>query len=221
MRPTVVNSYSDSDLAAIDAELKAEQEAKPRAPHRVVGWVLLVGGLLGFLSSLALSVDKISLLENPGAKLGCDINPLISCGTFIQTWQASTFGFPNMFIGLGGYAIMAAIGSLYLSKVALPRWFQWATFGGLAFAYAFIIWLASNALFAIHALCPWCLLAWAVTAPMFFVYVAHLVEEGVFDVQGLARRVLRSWWLLALAWYVLVIALATIVFFPQWVAMAS
>lgn len=209
------------ELAQLDREIAEARSAAPKAPARTVGAVLLVGSVLGFVASFALIMDKFALLANPDAALACDINPFISCGTFLHTWQAATFGFPNMILGLAGYAIMGAVGSLYLSGTHVPRWFQWATFGGLAFAFAFILWLSGNALFAIHALCPWCLLAWAATPPMFFVYLTHLVETGAIKSRGQVRRVLRAWPLLSAAWYVLVIALIAVVFWGQWVALLA
>lgn len=212
-------SFDGAELSAIDAEIRAEQDAKPRASQRTVGLVLLIGSVLGIVASFALMQDKLAILADPNASLACDINPFISCGTFIQTWQAQTFGFPNMYLGFMGFSIMGVVGALHLSRLALPRWFQWATFGGLAFAFAFVLWLSSNALFAIRALCPWCLVVWVVVAPMFFSFVTYLVEEGVIEVRGIARTVLRSWVVLSLAWYALVIIAAFFVFLPEWQAM--
>src|SRR5690625_7211619 len=72
----------------------------------LVGTVLLIGALVGWIASLNLTVDKMYLLEHPDAELACDINPLISCGNVMMTWQAEALGIPNMAIGLGGFAIM-------------------------------------------------------------------------------------------------------------------
>lgn len=224
MLGTVTDTPEDNvplDLDSIDAEIKAQIAARSKAPARLTGLVLLIGGALGWIASLALSLDKITLLEDPNAQLACDINPFISCGTFIQTWQGDTFGFPNMYIGLAGFAIMGAVGSLLISRAALPEWFRWATFGGMIFAFAFVHWLAANALFAIHALCPWCLVVWSVTAPMFFAVLAHLVETDLIEVKGWLRGVLRSWIPLTLIWYALVVLTAFFVFLPEWIAMFS
>lgn len=214
-----ISSAHDAEIAAIDAEIRAERDAKPRASRLTVGLVLVLGSTLGLIASFALMQDKLAILEDPNASLACDINPFISCGTFLQTWQGQTFGMPNMYLGFFGFSIMGVVGALHLSRVELPRWFQWATFGGLAFAFAFVLWLSSNALFAIRALCPWCLVVWVVVAPMFFSFVAFLVEEDVIEVRGPVRAVLRSWVVLSLAWYALVIITAFFVFLPEWQAM--
>ncbi|CAM3989824.1 vitamin K epoxide reductase family protein [Helcobacillus massiliensis] len=215
----IVNAHAVEDYQDLDAEIRADMDAAPRAPQRTVGLVLLIGGFLGWWASVALTLDKFTLLKDPHAKLGCDVNPFISCGTMLNTWQASTFGIPNPLIGIGGFAIMAAVGALMMSRVLLPRWFEWAVFGGVAFSFAFIHWLAISAIFFIHALCPWCLVAWVASAPMFFSVVARLVETGHIGAQGAVRRVLRSWVVLTLAWYLLVIVLIVVMFWNQWVLM--
>src|SRR5690625_3385319 len=59
-------------LAEIDAELAAEIAARPRAGTMLVGTVLLIGALVGWIASLNLTVDKMYLLEHPDAELACE-----------------------------------------------------------------------------------------------------------------------------------------------------
>lgn len=208
-------------IAEIDAELMADARARRRTPDRVAGAVLLFGGVVGWLAALTLLVEKLHLLTDPNARLLCDINPFISCGSVMQSWQASAFGVPNMAIGLGGFAIMAAAGSLVLAQAPLPRWFRAAVLGGMTFAFAFVHFLAISAIFVIHALCPWCIIVWTVTAPMFFATSAHAVEAGTIRVPQVLGDILRRWILLTAAWYVLVVAVIMVAFWPQWAAMAG
>ncbi|APX32085.1 hypothetical protein BH708_04335 [Brachybacterium sp. P6-10-X1] len=208
-------------LAEIDAELAAERAAARRAPTRLTGAVLLIGGLLGWIAALALQLDKEILLANPGASLGCDINPFISCGDVMMTWQASALGIPNQAIGLAGFAIMAVAGSLMLSDTQAPTWFRWARLGGMTFAFGYVHFLAISAIFLIEALCPWCMVIWAVTAPMFFANLAHLIENGDLRIPGPLGRVLRHWVVLSLIWYAVVIIAILAAFWQQWLAVAG
>lgn len=205
-------------IAEIDAELAAERRAKPRASTALTGAVLLIGGLVGWIAALNLLVDKLYLLSNPGATLACDINPFISCGTVMMTWQAEAFGIPNMAIGLGGFAIMGVLGALMLSGTALPPWMRWARLGGMTFAFAFVHFLAFSAIVIIRALCPWCMVVWVATAPMFFATLAHTVESGDLRLPGPLAGILRRWVLLTLAWYLLVALVILIAFWGQWMA---
>lgn len=214
-----VEHDSDAELLAeVEAEIAAARAARRRAPARTTGLVLLIGGLVGWLAALTLMIDKEYLLENPGASLSCDINPFISCGNVMMTWQASALGLPNQAIGLAGFAIMGAIGALMISGTTLPRWFRWARLGGMTFAFGYIHFLAISAIFVIRALCPWCMVVWTVTAPMFFATLAHAIEAGDLRLPTPLARVLRHWVVLTLAWYLLVILVIAAGFWRQWLA---
>ncbi|MGY5764674.1 vitamin K epoxide reductase family protein [Brachybacterium sp. DNPG3] len=206
-------------LAEIDAELAAERSAAPRASAPLTGAVLLVAGLVAWIAAMTLMVDKLYLLENPGATLGCDINPFISCGNVMMTWQSDALGVPNMAIGLAGYAIMGVLGSLMISGMRLPTWMRWARLGGMTFAFAFIHFLAYSALYVIKALCPWCMVVWTATAPMFFATLAHTIEDGDLRLPRPLANILRHWIVLSLLWYLLVIVLIALAFLPQWMTM--
>lgn len=206
-------------LAEIDAELAAERSAKRRAGQRLTGLVLLLGGLVGWIASLELQLGKETLLRDPDATLSCDVNPLISCGNVMMTWQSSALGVPNMAIGLGGFAIMGVIGALMASGTALPPWIRWARLGGMAFAIGYVHFLAISAIFLIRALCPWCMVIWSVTAPMFFATLARTIESGDLPLPAPLANLLRRWVVLTLLWYLLVIVVIAAVFWRQWLVM--
>ena len=203
-------------LAEIDAELAAERSAKSRAGQRLTGLVLLLGGLVGWIASLELQLGKEILLENPDATLSCDVNPLISCGNVMMTWQSSALGVPNMAIGLGGFAIMGVIGALMASGTALPPWIRWARLGGMTFAIGYVHFLAISAIFLIRALCPWCMVIWSVTAPMFFATLARTID---LPLPAPLANLLRRWVVLTLLWYLLVIVVIAAAFWRQWLVM--
>ena len=206
-------------LAEIDAELAAERSSTPRAGQRVTGLVLLIGALIGWIASLELQVGKEFLLSNPGQSLACDVNPFISCGDVMMTWQSSALGIPNMAIGLGGFAIMGVIGSLMVSGTQLPAWFRWARLGGMTFAVGYVHFLAISTIFVIGALCPWCMVIWTVTAPMFFATLARTIEGGDLRPPAPLVNLLRRWVLLSAAWYLLVVVVIGVVFLDQWLVM--
>ncbi|MFI8776653.1 vitamin K epoxide reductase family protein [Brachybacterium paraconglomeratum] len=206
----------DALRAEIDAELTAERASRPRASSRLAGLVLLLGGIIGWIASLELQVGKEFLLANPGASLGCDVNPFISCGNVMMTWQSSALGIPNMAIGLAGFAIMAAAGALMVSGTQLPTWFRWARLGGMTFAFGYIHFLAISAIFVIRALCPWCMVIWTVTAPMFFATLARTIEHGDLKLPAPLAGLLRRWGLLTVLWYLLVVVVIAAAFWRQW-----
>ncbi|MFN6554927.1 vitamin K epoxide reductase family protein, partial [Mycolicibacterium septicum] len=86
------------------AASELDESGTEKAPGVAVGkagavWIL-IAGVLGLAAALALTVEKIELLIDPSYVPTCSINPVISCGSVMTTWQASAFGFPNSLIGV-------------------------------------------------------------------------------------------------------------------------
>jgi uncharacterized membrane protein len=155
---------------------------------------LIVAGALGWWASFSLTVDKFLLLENPQADLDCNFSLLVQCGKNLESWQGAVFGFPNPLLGLGGFVAPIAVGVALLAGAQFARWF-WIAFNlGIAGALAFVIWLISQSVFDLRVLCPWCMLVWSVTIPLFWIVTARNLATRVFG--GALVRVgtwLRSW----------------------------
>jgi uncharacterized membrane protein len=194
----------------------ARDDATP-APPRGVGAVLLVGGLVGAVVALVLLIDEIRLLEDPTFVPSCSIDPVLSCGTIMRTWQASLFGFPNPVIGLVTFPVAAALGALVLGGVTLPRWAWWGLQVGTTLGLLFIHWLIVQSLAVIGALCPWCMVAWVAVIAVFWFTTLHNLRAGNLGGApagaGFARR--HGWGLAA--WYLAIVA-AIVATFPAWAA---
>jgi uncharacterized membrane protein len=171
---------------------------------------VIVFGIIGWWAAFALAADKVMLLLEPSADLGCNVSLLVQCGANLESWQGSAFGFPNPLIGLVGWAAVTAVGCLLLAGVRLAPWF-WITFNiGVAAALAFVGWLISQSIFVLGTLCPWCMVTWAVTIPLFWAVTLYNVKAGHFS-NG-ARRILGpafSWVpAITVASYIVVAAVA-------------
>lgn len=124
--------------------------------------VMLAASAAALFVSLMLSAETLQLARNPGVKLGCDVNAVVSCSTVAESWQAefikfAGLSFPNAFFGIAAESVFVTIAVIGLSKVVVPRWFALCTWlGGLA-ALAYAYWLFIQSMFVIRALCPWCL----------------------------------------------------------------
>jgi len=145
-------------------------------------YVLVVGGLLGLFSAARLAYEKIHLLQNPGAQLACDINPIISCGSVINTDQAGALGFPNPFLGIAGFAVVVTIGMALLAGARFKRWFWLGLLGGSTLGLFFIHWLIFQSLYRIGALCPYCMVVWAATIPIFWYTKLEVYKLGLLQV---------------------------------------
>lgn len=150
--------------------------APKAAAPRPLAWLLTLGGAFGLLASTVLTVDQIKSLQDPSFRPGCDVNSLLSCSDVMHTWQGNLLGFPNALAGIAGFAALTAVGVLLLAGAALPRW-TWTALGAAAAgAGAFVLWLASQCLYVIGALCPWCLGVWAVTLPIAWYTALHAAD---------------------------------------------
>ena len=184
--------------------------------NNVTVWVtMLIASAASLVASFVLSVDALTLAEDPDADLGCNINAVISCGTVAGSWQSTLLGFPNAFLGLVTEPVVITVAVAALAGVRFPRWFmlsaQVVYTVGLALAY----WLFEQAMFEIGALCPWCLLITLATTLVFFEMSYVNIRDGNLflprRVQSALTAFVRSNLdiMLVIAW-VLVLVLAVV-----------
>jgi len=187
--------------------METELESNPRS-YRQTAWILVVGGIIGIFASIELIIQKIAVLSDPDFVPNCDINPILSCGSVISTEQASLFGFPNPVLGVIGFTIVIMFGALLFAGVELPR-LMWLGLNFGAFAgMVFVIWLVSQSLYAIGALCPWCMVVWAVTIPIFWqVTTDNLASNKLSLGKSLSEIIVTLKWILIAATYLIIMAL--------------
>ncbi len=141
-------------------------------------YIYIFGGAVALVFSFLITNEKIELLKNPDYVPPCNINPFISCGTVMATPQASVFGFPNSLLGIAGFAALITIGVVLLTGTKLPRWFWLWLQAGTTLAAAFVYWLFFESVYRIGALCPYCMVVWAMTLPIFWYTAVYNLREG-------------------------------------------
>ncbi|WP_448810087.1 vitamin K epoxide reductase family protein [Agromyces bauzanensis] len=173
---------------------------------------LIVAGALGLLAAFELSLEKVLVLADPSHVPSCNVGVLVSCSTNLGSWQGSLFGFPNPFIGLMAWPVVITIGVAILAGAQFARWF-WLGFNvGVAGAIVFVGWLIAQSIYVLGVLCPWCMLTWAVTIPVFLAVTLHNLRAGHIPVPERGRRLAAEWFkwipLMTLVCYLVVIVLA-------------
>ena len=156
---------------------------------------LVVGGLTGFLASAVLLVERIKLAEDSSYVPTCSINPVLSCGNVMESAQAALLGFPNPVIGVAAFPVVVTTGVALLAGARLAGWYWRGLQAGVTVAFAFICWLAFQSLYRIGALCPYCMVVWAVVIPLFWYVTARNAAAGVLgiDPDGRLADGLRDW----------------------------
>ncbi len=177
-------------------------------------WWVLIAGVIGLVASMTLTVEKIDILLNPSYVPTCNINPILSCGSVMITPQASVLGFPNPLIGLMGFAVVVVTGVLAVAKVSLPQWYWVGLTVGVLAGSAFVHWLIFQSLYRIGALCPYCMVVWAVTISL-LVVVASVAFRPAPQTGPL--QVVYQWrWSIAALWFTAVFLLIMARFWDYW-----
>ncbi|GII98177.1 putative membrane protein [Sediminihabitans luteus] len=181
------DAATDDELEAELARLRAAAE-RPAFSVRVLGGVLAVGGLVGFWAALRLLLDYLLTLEDPDAQLGCNLSVFIQCGAAMGSWQGSLLGFPNPVVGVAAFPVVVTIGVVVLAGFRPAPWFWRSLLAVSTVAIGFIGFAMWTSLYALNALCPWCMLVWAVMIPIYWLQLVHALQERILPAPDALRR---------------------------------
>ena len=204
------------DSEEIDLDAPTEHQRAGGAT-RGLSLLLTIGGAIGFVAAFTLLFERIQLFKDPSYVPSCSFNPVLSCGSVMETPQASAFGFPNPIIGVASFAAVTTIGVALLGRAVLPRWFWLGLQAGTVFGAGFITWLAYQSLYSIEKLCPYCMVVWTVMIPIFVYVTAHNVQAGHIPAPvGVRNFLVRNRALIVLAWYLVIVTAILIKFWDYW-----
>ena len=140
--------------------------------------LLIVVGIVGLVASTVLTLDKIHVLKDPAYNPACNINPIFSCGSVMQTKQAEIAGAPNTIVGLVAFPVLISVGAMMLFGARMNRrfWqlFQLAVIGGLGA----VVYLFFQGVYRINALCIYCLSVWVVVLLLTWYTTLWNLENG-------------------------------------------
>lgn len=156
-------------------------------PTALAVW-LIAAGAVGWWAAFSLLLERLHLLQDPDAILGCDISPLVQCAKNLQAWQGAVFGFPNPVLGIAGWVAPIVVGAAILAGARPARWFWLAFLAGVTFAFGFVLWLIGQSIFVLGTLCPWCMVTWVVTIPTFYAVALHVLRAGILPAPRSVRR---------------------------------
>jgi uncharacterized membrane protein len=173
--------------------------SKLKSNNKFAHFLILVSAI-GLVASFILTIEKFQLLKDPKAQLSCNFNPVVSCGSVISSPQAEAFGFANPLIGLLGFAVIITIGVGMIAGAKYKRWFWLGLQAGTIFGVLFSIWLFYQSLYVIKALCPFCVVVWAVVIALFVYVTRYNLLEGNIKVKESLKK--ASVWFCENAWFI-------------------
>lgn len=196
-----------------------------RARSRRLGVLLASCGAIGLAAAGTLLVEKIELIRDPGYVPSCSINPILSCGSVMETSQAEAFGFPNPIVGIAGFAMLLTAGVTLLGGFRPPRWFWLSLQTGVTFGVVFVHWLIFQSLYRIGALCPYCMVVWTVAIPSFWYVTLYNLDAGHLPVRR-PDRTRRGWLsdnhaIVLTAWGLLIVGLIGRRFWEYWSSLVT
>lgn len=149
-------------------------------------WIVL--SLVAWTVSFLLYLEYVGQLTDAEPAISCDISPLVTCGPNLLSPAGNLLGFTNSILGIVLFLgpIYAAIGAL-ASPGGMRAWY-WRVFALFVLGgYVFVHVLAWRSIFEFGSLCPWCMLVWLMTIPLFWSVVAWTLRAGIWG--GSPRRV--------------------------------
>lgn len=169
---------------------------------RRIGWVYLIGGLVGLVGSAALAIERIASLRDADHVATCSINAALDCAPAMDSWQGSLLGFPNPLLGVGAFPVVMLFGAMLLAGLRPPRW-MWLGMGvGATLGMALVVFLIYTSLVVLVVLCPYCFVVWLATWPVFWYTIVALVQERILPLGERARAwVVRNRFVVTVGWY--------------------
>ena len=198
------------------SDKKNTTKKQPWTFERALPYILAIGGMIGVLMAFIITIEKIQLLKDPTFIPECNINPIISCGNIMKSEQAGVFGFPNPLLGLIGFSVVTTIGMAMLAGAKFKRWFWLGLQAGTVLGVIFCMWLFHEAVYEIGSLCPYCIVVWMVTIPMFLYTTIYNIRQGFITIPKRFQKIV-DWKIkhhgdILVTWYLL-IALAILTHF--------
>lgn len=168
-------------MSKSESDLLAPSQPTLYRPGRGTAVLWIVMGLVGWCISFLLYLEYVGQLTGSDAIVTCNISVLITCGPNLLSPGGNLLGFSNSLIGVALFTgpIYAAISSRAAPggmTAAFWRVYAVVVLGAFLFVHV----LAYRSIFEYGSLCPWCLVVWLVTIPLFWSVLGWTFREGVW-----------------------------------------
>ncbi|MFT4232363.1 MAG: vitamin K epoxide reductase family protein [Leucobacter sp.] len=187
----------------------------PRATARPVAFAVftVIAGAIGWFASFELLTEYIHRLKDPDYVPSCNVSVLVSCTDNMGSWQGNILGFSNTVIGVTAFTAPIVVGAALLAGARFSRWFWQLYQLGLLGGVSLVFWLVYQSVFSLGRLCPWCMVVWTVTIPLWWFSLFRPYASGEVAVSERTRSVFKQ--LLSWAWVVVLICYLLIAFVAQ------
>lgn len=170
-------------------------------------WMLLITSLIAIAATIIIIVERSILAVDPNHRTSCDLNPWMSCGKVMQSWQAGTFGFPNTYIGVVGFSVLITVAVSLFAGARFARWYWLLMNLGILAGLGFAVWLWYAAVYQINTLCLYCMIVWAMVIIQAVMTTSANIQNGIIPAsEGLRAKARDFAWPVVVLLYLAVVA---------------
>ena len=181
------------------------------SPPRALAVFWIVAGVLGWIVSFLLYLEYVGQLTDADPIVSCEFGVIITCGPNLLAPAGNLLGFTNAIIGITLFTGPVYAGVSALAAPAGLRIWYWRVYSLFVLAgFLLVHYFAWRSIFEFGSLCPWCMVVWLVTIPLFWFTLGWSLRDGVWGTGRVQRagRFLLTWATLLTVLDYLAIALA-------------
>lgn len=156
--------------------------------ERAYSYILSVGGTIGLIAMTWQASERILMLKNPGLSLSCNINPIVDCGGVLDNQLAAVLGFPNAFLGMIFFSILAVSGLVLLSGGKFTSWYRHFVMAVSLILILFSVWFFGVSLYVLGKICIFCVVGWIVSVPIFWYGLLYYLQSATGGVKQSIRQ---------------------------------
>ncbi len=162
-------------LAALAILIRGRETDK----QKILAYTLVALASIGLAAACILTIEKIELLKDPSHITSCSFSPIVACSPVIGSPQASAIdSIPNPIFGIFGFTAVLTAGMTILAGARKLSRVWWLTlFAGTCFGIAFSMWLITQGIYNIGALCLYCLSVWIVSFSLFWIVLSEILQQ--------------------------------------------
>ena len=184
-------------------------------PSRAMAIWWIAAGVAGGIVSFLLYHEYIAQLRGDTPLISCSISPVVTCGPNLLSPGGNLLGFSNSVIGMVLFTGPIFAGASALAATEGLRAWYWRTYTVfVAGAFLLVHFFAYRSVFEYSSLCPWCMIIWLVTIPLFFTVAGWTLRAGVWGTHGRTTQIgaaILSWLpLIVIADYLLIAVCAQV-----------
>lgn len=156
--------------------------------ERIYALILSAGGTIGLIAMTWQASERVHMLKYPSLSLSCNLNPIVDCSGVLGNRLAAVLGFPNAFLGMIFFSILATSGLVLLSGGKFIGWYRHFVMAVSLVLILFSVWFFGVSLYVLGKICIFCVAGWIVSVPIFWYSLLHYLQSSTGKIKKSTER---------------------------------